>query len=68
MLIHEFTKIDLGKTYIKKTCSTCRHCETIHLGSTIGYVRKQDLGKRLFKTNGVIHVENDQQLKERTKT
>ncbi len=51
MLIHEFTKTDLGKHYIKKDGYT------IFLKNLIGYVQKKDLGKKLYKINGVYKIE-----------
>lgn len=50
LLIHEFTKKDLGKHYIKK------NGEVVFLRNLIGYIQKIHIGKKLYKINGEYKI------------
>ena len=60
--VHEFTKFDVGKHYVRGTDG-----RTVFLKNIMGHVQKIDIGKRLYKVGSIYQVENNEQLKERTK-
>jgi hypothetical protein len=48
--IHTFNKLDLGKKYLRKDG------KTVWLGSLIGFVRKEHLGKTLYKVDNKYEI------------
>ena len=51
----------IGKRFIKV------HGKQYNIGDVIGYVMGRDLGKKVYIRNDVLMVENDEQLRKRSK-
>lgn len=59
---------DIGKHTIAggRRCESCgRASYSVHIASAIGPVQRIDVGKRVYRVDGVIQVENDDQRNRR---
>ena len=56
---------DVGTRGIAKVCPCCQSKSWIDLGAVMGRVQPRDVGKRVYEVDGVLQVENDQQLRDR---
>ena len=66
--VYEITIMDIGKKFLKYiACPTCGKEETIYISDLLGVILHCDIGKRIYKVNGVYQVENDEQRKRRTR-
>ena len=64
--IYTFVDNDVGKITIRlPKCTKCGQSRRINLSGIIGRVQRQDVGKRVYDSDGIIQVENLTQLIER---
>lgn len=60
---------DVGKRHIKlHECPICNTVRILDLSSVLGSVQSIDIGKRIFRSGGILQVENDQQMASRLNT
>lgn len=66
-LVHTVIQADVGKSYHQKPdCQCCgARGDTIYFGDIVGRFQQCDVGKRIYSVDGVLQIENDQQLKAR---
>lgn len=64
-LIHTIEKSDVGKTSLQVICPTWHYRRTHSLSEVLGRIQNGDVRKRIYKVDGVLQVENDEQLKKR---
>lgn len=55
----------VGHSNVRIRCDSCGHTENHYVASAIGPVQKQDVGKRVYRVDGVIQVENNEQRDKR---
>jgi len=66
IFLHTISEQDLGKRIVKsKPCQCCGKSEIISTFDLLGRVLACDIGKRVYKINDLLYVENDEQLKAR---
>ncbi len=63
--IHTITEEDIGCSVIAKRCPVCDGRCNIQIEDAIGPVQSYDVGKMVFLVNGVVCVENQEQLEKR---
>jgi len=73
VLVHTVTKFDIGKNYFKKTVYGLpegdEYYSDIHgnvsVHNLVGYFLKLDVGKRIYYVDGILQIENQEQLEKR---
>ncbi len=68
-IAHEITREDVGKHVIQKPkCCICgAKPNPISISDFMGRILPIDVGKRIYKVDGIYQVENQAQLKARRK-
>jgi hypothetical protein len=58
MYVHTIRPQDVGKIVVRSIVTR----GTLYVGDAIGTVQQRDVGKRCYLVDGVLQVENDEQL------
>lgn len=64
--VYQITANDVGKIALKYiSCPTCKKTEVIQVSRLLGKITNCDIGKKIYRVNGVYQVENQEQLNQR---